>query len=360
MTEEKLLQESDKLIDVREGEEIDAEKLGAYLRGKLEGSGAPPTLRQFGGGHANLTYLLTFGEGAGAIDYVLRRPPIGPVAKSAHDMGREYQALSRLYRVFPPAPRAFLHCDSPAIIGAPFFVMERRHGVVVRREVPPELGGGKDPVANRKLSEVVIDTLAEFHAVDPAACDLQDIGKPEGFLRRQVEGWTERYERSNTSDAPLAIELSGWLLEHLPKSPAPSLLHNDWRLDNMAVAADDPGKCVAVYDWDMCTLGDPLSDLGTVLCLWVNRDEEFGGSAPMPTQTPGFMSREEAAQRYGDRSGRDLATLPYYLVFGTFKVGVVLQQIYHRYHIGQTKDERFAGFGTMAEFLFALAAARRP
>ncbi|MDP3939424.1 MAG: phosphotransferase family protein [Deltaproteobacteria bacterium] len=360
MTEEKLLEESDKLIDVREGEEINAEKLGAYLRGKLEGSGAPPALRQFGGGHANLTYLLTFGEGASAIEYVLRRPPIGPVAKSAHDMGREYQALSRLYRVFPPAPRAFLHCDDPAIIGAPFFVMERRHGVVVRREVPPELGGGKDPVANRKLSEVVIDTLAEFHAVDPAACDLQDIGKPEGFLRRQVEGWTERYERSKTSEAPLAIELSRWLLEHLPASPAPSLLHNDWRLDNMAVAADDPGKCVAVYDWDMCTLGDPLTDLGTVLCLWVNRDEEFGGSAPMPTQTPGFMSREEAAQRYADRSGRKLAILPYYLVFGTFKVGVVLQQIYHRYHIGQTKDERFAGFGAMAEFLFALAAARRP
>ncbi|MFQ5458151.1 MAG: phosphotransferase family protein, partial [Myxococcota bacterium] len=306
------------------------------------------------------TYLLRFGSGEGSVEYVLRRPPIGPVAKSAHDMGREYRALSRLYRAFPPAPRAFVYCEDPSLIGAPFFVMERRHGVIVRKEVPPVFGGGRDSSANRKLSEVVIDTLVDFHAVDPAACDLQDIGKPEGFLARQVEGWTARYERSKTRDIPLAIELSKWLLDSLPKSPGATLVHNDWRLDNMAVAEDDPGRCVAVYDWDMCTLGDPLTDIGTVLCMWVNRGEGFGDGAPMPTEVPGWMSREEAGARYGERSGRDMALLPYYIVFGTFKVGVVLQQIYHRYHIGQTKDERFAGFGAMAEMLFAVAASRRP
>lgn len=360
MTEKNDLAASDALIPPRKGETLDEVKLQEYLRGKLEGAGKAMVVEQFGGGHANLTYLLRFGEGDDALEYVLRRPPVGPVAKTAHDMGREYKALSRLYRGFPPAPRAFVYCDDPAVIGAPFFIMERRHGVIVRREVPAVFGGGKDPAANRKLSEVVIDTLVDFHAVDPALCDLQDIGKPDGFLKRQVEGWTARYERSKTTDLPAAIELSKWLLANLPKPPSPTLLHNDWRLDNMAVAEDDPGRCIAVYDWDMCTLGDPLTDIGTVLCLWVNRDEGFGPGAPMPTQIPGFMSREEAGARYGERSGRDMSMLSYYLVFGTFKVGVVLQQIYHRYHIGQTKDERFAGFGSMAEALFALAGVRRP
>jgi aminoglycoside phosphotransferase (APT) family kinase protein len=350
---------SDNLIAVRKGEGFDRDVLHTYLRDQLEGAGAPLAVEQFGGGHANLTYLLRFGEGPGSVEYVLRRPPVGPVAKTAHDMGREYRALSSLYKAFPPAPRAYLYCNDPAVIGAPFFVMERRHGIVVRRSVPPEFGSGKDPVVNRKLSEVVIDTLADFHAVDPAACGLEKLGKPEGFLERQVRGWMGRYERAKTGDIPLAEELSGWLIENLPASPSPTLLHNDWRLDNMAVAPDDPGRCVAVYDWDMCTLGDPLTDVGTVFSIWFNANEDFGGASPMPTQTPGFMPREEAVRRYADRSGRDTKGLSYYIVFGTFKLAVVLQQIYHRFHVGQTKDERFSGFGPMAEALFNLAANRR-
>lgn len=344
------------VIEVRPDERFDEARLAAYLGGRLPGSEQPLTVRQFGGGHANLTYLLQYGD----VEYVLRRPPLGPVAPGAHDMEREHRVLSQLWRAFPLAPRAFLFCGDASVLGAPFFVMERRHGVVVRNGIPAQFGGGADAVANRKLSEVVVDVLADFHAVDPAAAGLGDLGRPEGFLERQVTGWTGRWERSRVEPFALADELQRWLLDNLPASPPATLLHNDWRLDNMAVAADDPGRCVAVYDWDMCTRGDPLADLGTVLAVWYAPDETPASLNPMPTAAPGFLPRAEAARRYCERSGRSLASLDYYLVFGTFKMAVVLQQIYVRYHRGQTQDARFASMGEGAKALFRLAAGRRP
>jgi aminoglycoside phosphotransferase (APT) family kinase protein len=346
------------LIEVRDEERFDEARLAEWLRGRLEGAEAPLRVRQFGGGHANLTYLLRYGEGEQAREYVLRRPPLGPVAARAHDMRREYSALSRLWRAFPVAPRAYLYCDDASVIGADFLVMERRHGIVVRSAVPPEFGSGRNPVANRKLSQVLIDELVALHAVDPEPIGLGGIGKPEGFLGRQVRGWTDRFERARTQPVPVAEEVARWLLERLPESPAATLVHNDWKLDNMAIAADDPGRCTAVYDWDMCTLGDPLCDLGTLLSIWSDRGESFG-AVSMPTQTPGFMTREEATRRYAERSGRNLSQLDYYVVFGTFKLGVVLQQIYVRYARGQTRDSRFAGMGKLAQALFDLAAERR-
>jgi aminoglycoside phosphotransferase (APT) family kinase protein len=348
------------VIEVRADERFDEARVAAWLRERLPGADRPLAVRQFGGGHANLTYLLRFGDGPGAVEYVLRRPPLGPVAPGSHDMAREHGALSVLWQAFPLAPRSYLFCDDVSLIGAPFFVMERRHGVVVRGAIPPQFGGGHDKVANRKLSSVVVDVLADFHAVDPRDCGLGEIGRPDGFLARQVSGWTGRFERARTDPFPLADELARWLLDNLPSSPPPTLLHNDWRLDNMAVAEDDPGRCVAVYDWDMCTRGDPLCDLGTVLAVWYDPGEVSATLNPMPTLAPGFLHRGEAARRYGERSGRDLALLPYYLVFGTFKMAVVLQQIYFRFHRGQTQDQRFAGMGEGAKTLFRLAAARRP
>jgi len=347
-------------IPIRRGEGFDTVRLAKYLRGKLPAAEGPLEVQQFAGGHANLTYLLRFGSGRSVVEYVLRRPPLGPVAASAHDMGREYRALSALHTGFPLAPRVFVYCDDAAVLGVPFFVMERRNGVVVRGVIPERFGGGRDPIANRKLSQVVMDTLAQFHSVDAASVGLGDLGKPAGFLQRQVAGWAERFERSKTVDLPLAEELTRWLLDNLPSSGEATLLHNDWRLDNLAVAADDPGRCVAVYDWDMCTRGDPLADLGTLLALWSDPGEGPAGTNPMPTQSPGFFSRAEATARYHERTGRDVSTVPYYLVFGTFKMAVVLQQIYFRFQRGQTQDDRFAGLGTAAEGLFRLAAARRP
>ncbi|MED5261505.1 MAG: phosphotransferase family protein [Myxococcota bacterium] len=348
------------VIAVRDDEKLDVDQLAEFLKGRLNGAELPLHVEQFGGGHANLTYLLRYGDGDEAVDYVLRRPPLGPVAAGSHDMKREYRALSSLWQAYPVAPRALLYCDDVGILGSDFFVMERRGGVVVRREIPEIFGSGQDPVANRKLSEVVIDTLVDLHAVDASAIGLNSLGRPDGFLERQVSGWTDRMERARTRDIPLAEELSRWLQENRPESPPATLVHNDWKLDNMAVDPGNPGRCVAVYDWDMCTMGDPLCDLGTLLCSWVDRGEQAMGPGSMPTQTEGFMRRGEALARYGERSGRDMGEIAYYHTFGTFKMAVVLLQIYVRYHRGQTQDERFAGMGDVADALFEQASQRRP
>jgi aminoglycoside phosphotransferase (APT) family kinase protein len=344
------------VIPVRPDEDFDHERLAAYLRGRLPGSAAPLAVEQFGGGHANLTYLLRFG----AQEYVLRRPPLGPVAPSAHDMGREYRVLSVLHQGYPPAPRAYLYCDDAAVIGAPFFVMERRRGIVVRRQIPAEFGGGADAAVNRRISEVLIDALADLHQVNYEQIGLGTIGKPDGFLQRQIEGWIGRYERAKTREVPVVDEVAAWLRAHRPASPPATLLHNDFRLDNVMLDAHDPGRVEAVFDWDMCTLGDPLADLGTLLSAWHEAGEQFAGASAgtMPSQVPGFLTRREAAQRYGARRGVDVSAMPYYYVFGLFKIAVVLQQIYVRYHRGQTQDERFAVFDRIAEMLFELAKTR--
>lgn len=338
-------------IPVREDERFDENRLSSFLRDKLPGADRPLEVVQFAGGHANLTYLLRYGPQ----EYVLRRPPLGPVAASAHDMGREYRVLSVLYKAYPYAPRAFLHCEDPEIIGAPFFVMERRRGVVIRRVIPPQFGGGQDPVINRQISEVLIDALADLHDVDYFSVGLADLGKPQGFMQRQIQGWTGRYQRAKTKELPVVDELSEWLAQSLPEPPAPTLLHNDWRLDNMMLA-DDPRRVEAVFDWDMCTLGDPFADLGTLLATWVQADEAGAGVAvTMPSHTKGFLTRREAVQRYGERRRIDVSHMPYYYVFGLFKMAVVLQQIYYRYHVGQTQDARFASFDQVAELLFQTA-----
>jgi aminoglycoside phosphotransferase (APT) family kinase protein len=339
-------------IPVRPDERFDEEKAAAYLRGRLPGSEQPLEVAQFAGGHANLTYLLRYG----AQEYVLRRPPLGPVAATAHDMGREFRVLSVLHRVYAPAPRAFLYCEDPEVIGAPFFVMERRCGIVVRRAIPPEFGSGEDPEVNRRISEVLIDALADLHEVDYEAIGLDGLGRADGFMRRQIDGWASRYERSKTKQVPVVAELVSWLHDNLPPSPRPTLLHNDWRLDNMMLDPHDPGRVEAVFDWDMCTLGDPFADLGTLLSSWMEEGEVRDTAvATMPSFVPGFLSRRVAAERYCRRRGLDAGVVPYYYVFGLFKIAVVLQQIYVRYHRGQTQDARFAPFEQIAELLFLLA-----
>jgi len=354
MADEKMI--PPETIPIRDDEDFDHDVLAAYLRGQLPGSEQPLQIEQFGGGHANLTYLLRYG----AHEYVLRRPPLGPVAATAHDMGREFRVLAVLYRVYPLAPRAYVNCTDPAVIGAPFFVMERRRGTVVRRVIPPQFGGGEDRQINRRISEVLIDALADLHDADYRAIGLETLGKPEGFLRRQIDGWAGRYERSKTRELKVVDDMVGWLHANEPASPRPTLLHNDWRLDNMMLDADDPGRVEAVFDWDMCTLGDPLCDVGTLLASWMEAGEGMSGASAgtMPSNVPGFMTRREAAERYSERRGIDVGTLPYYYVFGLFKLGVVLQQIFHRYHVGQTKDARFAVFDQVAEMLFTLAQSR--
>jgi aminoglycoside phosphotransferase (APT) family kinase protein len=344
-------------IPIRADEDFDHARLAAYLRGRLPAAEQALQVVQFGGGHANLTYLLRYGD----TEYVLRRPPLGPVPPGAHDMGREYRVLSVLHQAYALAPHAFLFCDDTAVIGAPFFVMERRRGTVVRMQIPPAFGGGEDADANRRMSEALIDALADLHQVEPRRVGLETLGKPDGFLRRQIDGWAQRYERARTGELPLVAVLVEWLRSAMPPSPTATLLHNDWRLDNIMLASDDPGRCVAVFDWDMCTLGDPLADLGTLLAAWRQAGEDIGGmtAGSMPSHVPGFLTRAEAVSRYAARRGIDAGAVPYYYVFGLFKVAVVLQQIFYRFHVGQTQDERFAHFDAVVAALLERADARR-
>ena len=335
------------VADVRAGEQIDAAALTAYLRERLDCGDRPLEVRQFPGGHSNLTYLLRFGDR----ELVLRRPPLGPVAPKAHDMAREFRVLSALWQVYPRAPRAYVYCDDAAIIGSPFYVMERRRGVVIRRHVPPELGD--TPATRRRISEALIDALADLHAVDYRAVGLAGLGKPDGFVERQVRGWAERWQRAKTREVPAFEELEAWLLARVPASPPPSLVHNDFKFDNVMYAADDPGNVVAVFDWEMCTIGDPLVDLGTLLGYWVHDDDPvvFLSGMVSPTNLPGYLRREELCERYAERTGIDLAKIAFYRAFACYKTAVVAEQIYVRYVRGQTQDERFAMLEPIAPML---------
>ena len=330
-------------MPVRPDEQFDETKLANYLHGRFPGSHNPLTVRQFGGGAANLTYLLDYG----AHQYVLRRPPLGPIAKSAHDMAREYKVLSVLHQVFPYAPRAFLFCDDTAVIGANFFVMERRQGLVVRRNMPPEYAN--QPHAARRMSEALVDALADFHAVDYQAVGLGDLGEPDGFIERQIEGWYGRWHKAKTADVAAMDAVYAWLKANLPPASAHSLVHNDYKLDNVMLDPADPGKLVAIFDWDMCTLGDPLNDLGALLCYWSEPTDPpyFQAMAMMPTGDKGFLTRQELVERYAEKSGRSVSNIRFYHALGLYRLTVIIAQIYIRYHRGQTQDQRFAAFGPM-------------
>ncbi len=345
---------ADDTIPVRPDEAFHVERLAVYLRGRLPGSDGELSVRQFGGGAANLTYQLHYGSH----EYVLRRPPLGPLAPSAHDMSREYRVLSVLYRAYPAAPQALLFCEDTDVIGAPFFVMERRHGLVVRRSIPPRFRAQAD--APRRMSAALVDALADLHAVDYAHLGLRDLGKPGGFIERQISGWNRRWQAAKVEQVSEMVKVFEWLQAHQPESPEGTLVHNDFKLDNVMLAADEPGKIAAVFDWDLCTLGDPLSDLGALLTYWSEPDDPpflqaIAGSF-MPVGVPGFYRREEIVQRYAERSGRDVSEIRFYHVLGLFRVAVIIAQIYIRFVRGQTQDQRFKAFGPLVPLVARAAA----
>ncbi len=345
---------------VREGEQLDWPRVAAFLQDRLPASRIPgldltlePEVEQFHGGHSNLTYLLRYGGN----ELVLRRPPLGPLPPTAHDMAREHRWLDGIHPVFPLAPRTYLLCEDPAIAGAPFYVMERRHGLVVRTDEPPQLADR--PAERRRVSRAMIETLADLHAIDIEVNGLAHLGKPAGFVDRQVRGWTERWYRSKTDEIPEMEALTAWLPAHLPPSAVPpAIVHGDFKLDNVMLDPTDVGKVVAIFDWEMTALGDPLIDVGIFLAYWSQgRGLEPNDALASVTDRPGWFSRDEVIDAYAAKSGRDLSRLKFYEAFALFKVAVVIQQIYFRYQRGQTTDERFAQFDVRVRHLARQAVA---
>lgn len=345
---------------VRQSEHLDWDALAAYARPELRAAlgsqfdeSAPMTVEQFHGGHSNLTYLLRFGDQ----EFVMRRPPFGPLALKAHDMAREYRILKAVHTVFPLAPRPFVLCEEADLIGSIFYIMERRHGVVIRFEEPPELANR--PVERRRVSEAMVAALAALHNVDISPPNLAALGKPSGFVERQVSGWGERWRRSQTSDLPEMDMLASWLTAHLPLDPArPALVHGDFKLDNVMLDSNDPGRIVGVFDWEMSAVGDPLVDLGILLCYWVHTATATQRDAlTSVTNRPGWFTREEILEHYAAQTGFDLTRITFYEVFAVFKLTVVLQQIFFRYHRGQTDDPRFAKLDQRVQWLARIGAA---
>lgn len=331
---------------IRPEERFDEPRVAAYLRRNVAEftGGEPIEFEQFPGGHANLTYLVRVANR----EYVLRRPPLGPVAPRSHDMTREFTVLRAVSRVLPQAPAAFHLCKEEGILGAPFFLMERRRGFVIRSRWPD--GMPDTPEIRRRISEQFVDTLVDLHRVEHEAIGLGGLGRPDGFAERQVRGWAGRWEAAQTRQSESMDRLAEWLVGRVPEPQAAALLHNDYKLDNVMV--DEAGQVVAVFDWDMATLGDPLMDLGTTLAYWSQpADQQFRVLMDNPLLSGGFMTRSDLVERYAAGTGFALSGLSWYEVFAFFKVAVIVEQIYARYLAGQTSDERFAGFGDKAEQL---------
>jgi aminoglycoside phosphotransferase (APT) family kinase protein len=337
----------DRPTSVRQGEELDLTKLDPYLREHFPDEGGALHVRQYPSGHSNLTYSLQLG----ARELVLRRPPFGSKVKSAHDMNREFRVLSKLHAVYRPAPEVILYCGDEAVLGAPFYLMQPIHGVILRHQLPPGLEFTAETA--RCLSESFVENLIRLHRVDYAAAGLSDLGKPEGYLERQVRGWTDRYFAAKTHDYSEAQKIAAWMQEHMSVTASTSLIHNDYKYDNLILDSRDITKIVGLLDWEMCTIGDPLTDLGTALAYWIDATdpEEMQHLRWGPTIQPGSFTRAEIVQYYARQTGCDTSQIAFYLTFARFKLAVIVQQIYYRYHQGLTTDKRFAAMPEKVQLL---------
>lgn len=345
----------DRPAPVRAGEELDTGALTAHLQEHLPGFTGDVEVLQFPSGYSNLTYLLRVSTDDGPRELVLRRPPLGSRVRSAHDMGREFRVLSGLAPVWPKVPRPLLHCDDFAVLGAPFYLMERVPGVILRSR--PPAGVELTPEVLAGLSRAFVAALAELHGLDPSAAGLADLGRPEGYVERQVRGWTERYRAARTDHVPEVERAADWLAEHPPgpslDGSGAALVHNDFKYDNLVLDPADVTRIVAVLDWEMATVGDPLMDLGSSLAYWIDPgdpEELLSPAVPHLTALPGNLRRSELFERYLGASGRRLppgADPVFYYAYGQLKLAGIVQQIYYRYRQGATADPRFAGLGAL-------------
>ncbi|MDX2301849.1 MAG: phosphotransferase family protein [Microscillaceae bacterium] len=340
------MSKSDLTHEVRKGEELPEEKLRQFLYANelIGDKNAELSVSQFSGGHSNLTYLIK----SASREFVLRRPPFGAV-KRGHDMGREYKVLSRLHQVFPKAPQAIIYTEDVNVLGAPFYLMEKVDGIILTlkeakaRHIPP--------ADFQQIMHSWLDTFVELHTVDYEAAGLADLGKPEGYVARQVTNWGQQYLQAATDDIPTAQKVMDWMEKNQPTEYGFSLIHNDYKYDNIVFKDDQWTEVKAVLDWEMCTLGHPLMDLGTSISYWVvpSDAEMLKQGLPTATLMPGNPKRSEIIELYAQKTGRSIDNPVFYYAYGLFKLAVIVQQIYYRYKHGYTQDERFAHFNKAAE-----------
>jgi aminoglycoside phosphotransferase (APT) family kinase protein len=342
----------DEAVQVRDEDAFDVPAVAGWLRehaaehwrDRLDGT---PDVRQFPGGASNLTYRLDWP----GTTLILRRPPTGVKAKGAHDMGREHRIQAALAPVFPLVPEMVAHCDDEAVIGAPFYVMSRVEGTIPRRELGVELGEQQTAT----LCGGFWDVLVQLHSVDPTAAGLDSLGKGEGYVARQVSGWTTRLDNARTDDMGDWSDITDWLAAEQPPDAGSCLIHNDFRLDNVVLSPDDPVHVAGVLDWEMATVGDPLMDLGGALGYWVQEDDDefFREFRRQPSNAPGMWTRDQVVDYYGERTGRTVTAEQwrFYEVFGLFRLAVIAQQIWYRYYHRQTTNEAYAVFGPAVGYL---------
>ena len=333
---------------VRSEDAIDCDAIDRFLKERVAGLTGRPALAQFPGGASNLTYCLHYPDR----DLILRRPPFGAKVKSAHDVLREARIMTALRPVYPYVPEIVALGADHGVIGCDFYVMERLVGIIPRRDMPRGLDLG--PEKTRVLCRNMVDKLIELHAIDPMAAGLGDLGKGSGYVRRQVEGWSGRWREALTEDVEPFPDVVAWLARTMPGGEvAIRLIHNDFRFDNLVLDAGDPLRVIGVIDWEMATLGDPLMDLGGALAYWVQADDEpaFQAARRQPTNAPGMFTRAEVIAYYGEKTGLGIGPFDFYEVFGLFRLAVIIQQIYKRFSLGQTTNERFASYGMMVNNL---------
>ncbi len=343
----------DAAVDVRDEDAFDVDAVTSWLADNADGvPEGKPDVRQFPGGASNLTYLLSWPSR----DLILRRPPTGQKAKGAHDMNREFTIQSKLAPVFSYVADMVALCDDEDVIGSEFYVMQRLQGTILRRDLPDEMTLSEDDA--RALCTNFLDVLVELHSVDPSKAGLDELGKGAGYTARQVAGWSDRYRKARTENVGDYERIMAWLDEQQPaEDVATCVIHNDFRLDNVVLAPDDVLRVVGVLDWEMATLGDPLMDLSGAMAYWIQDDDDasFRKVRRQPSQLPGMMTREEMVDYYTSRMG--LSVTPeqwrFYEVFGLFRLGVIAQQIYYRYHHGQTHNEEYARFLPLVQLLDA-------
>ncbi len=333
--------------EVREGEVLDIARLDPWLKQHVPGLAGMPTVTQYAGGASNWTYRLQYETH----DLVLRRPPAGTKAKSAHDMGREFRIQQALKAEFPLVPAMLAHCDDDAVIGAEFYVMQRLDGIILRKHLPRGLV--MTPAQVRQLCTNMLDTLVALHRVDPDAAGLATFGKGAGYASRQVEGWTSRYAKARTWNVPRATGIADWLHANIPVEGRSCVVHNDFRFDNLVLDALDPTRVIGVLDWELATIGDPLMDLGNTIAYWVQADDDpiMRRLRRQPTHLPGMLTRREAVDYYCTRMGIAPGNWTFYEVQGLFRVSAIAQQIYYRYHHKQTDNPAFRHFWLFVHYL---------